>query len=351
MSTKKEIDTSIWYGLSAEGILNLLGVSPYKDMDEGINILAIRQEEHQPSLIIFELSDGEEIPYAGDPDIASADEIFNYFFDFKKLVEWTGDYLDRVVKNRKVILSLKSALESGRTIRSYERFQKQTELPIEENSTLILDHPRMPVERFFWIIGGREKNKNLGFEYETREYITSDEKKMMLTVPITISEMPRYYYDPTSSYPFSHRPVIKINNIKVEDTDILTRLVKDKEIHSIFFQDGFLSGNAFNSFNLLITERLKKVIYATFPDCFFSEEIRKSTLLDLYYQSWTVDATDDEESVMIFNGVTSFKDFILKEIKSEKDKIFKDGVNGSTWLSKTSLESLMQKFTYFVRQT
>lgn len=360
MTRKKErrINVSeIWYGLPAEGILDLLGVSHGGNLETGTNILSIRQEEinKYPS-IIFELSDENVMPFTGSSDIATADEMFDYFFDFKKLIEWTENYLDRVVKNRQVISNLKNALDSGRTIRSCERFQKQTELPIEESFSLMLDYPRIPPERYFWIVGGKEKDKNRGFKLNTQEYITSDEKKVMLNIPALVSEMPKYYYDPTSAsnYKFTRYPEVKINNIRVSDTDILTRLQKNGEIHSTFFQDKFLAENAlFNAFVVSIATKLKRVMYSTFPDCFFSEDIRKSSLLDLYFQSWASDTPDS--AIMTFNSNSGKKHriefFITEKMEKEKDKIFKEGVNGSTWLSKTTLESLMQEFTHFVKQT
>ena len=349
---EQRIDTStIWYGIPAEGILDLLGVS-HGNLEDGTNIVGMRQELLSNQLIIvFEMNDKKEMAIAaGGSDIVTPDEIFKYFFDFKNLIEWTGDYFDRVIKNRKVISNLKAALDTGRRIRSCDRFQRQTELPIDEHFSLVIDYPRMPAERFFWIIGGKEKVKDIGTEYEVKEYITSDEKKISLSTPLMISAMPKYYYDPSSNYPLTHYPAVKINNIKVNDEDILHRLLKEKEIHSTFFRDNFLSGNAFNNFVTSIAVKLKRVIYATFPDCFFSEEIRHSSLLDLYFQSWT--SMTSENSVMSFNPDSrkqSIEYYITEKMESEKNRIFKDGVNGSNWLSTTSLETLIQDFTHSVK--
>ena len=345
---EQRIDTSkIWYGIPAEGILDLLGVS-HGNLDDGINIVGMKQEIINNQLVIvFEMSDKREMPIAAaGSDIAAPDEIFKYFFDFKNLIEWTGDYFDRIIENRKVIKNLKAALDAGKRIRSCERFQRQTALPIDKHFSLVNDYPRMPVERYFWIIGGKEKAEEVGSKDEIKEYVTSDDKKILLSTPLVISEMPKYYHDPTSNYPLTHFPTIKINDIRINDTDILERLLKEKEIHSTFFQNSFLSGNTFNTYIVAIVNKLKKVIYSTFPDCFFSEEIRNSSLLDLYFQSW---ASDYDKSVMAFNPDTkkhSIEYFITEKMESEKDKIFRDGVNGSTWLSETSLESLMQEFSH-----
>lgn len=354
MTQKKDrtIDTSeIWYGLPAKGILDLLGAFQGESIEEGTNIVAIRQDVSANfPLVLFDLSDGNVIPFNGNTGIATSSEMFDFFFDFKRLIEWTTDYFDRILANRKVITSIKSSLEAGKSIRNSERFQRQTDLHIEKLFHLMVDYPQMPVERFFWLIGGKEKIKKGEYEFAIREYMTSDDKKILLSVPITVSEMPKFYYDPTSGFPFSHQPEIRINNVTIQDSDILERLAKDGEINSVFFQDKFLSGRAFDTFTVAIATKLKRVVYSTFPDCFFNEEIRLNSLLDLYFQSW---ASDAEEPIMVFNpnrNKSSLEYFISKKMEAEKDSVLKEGVKGSSWLATTSLENLMQEFTHFSRE-
>ncbi|MCK4260098.1 MAG: hypothetical protein KAX49_14055 [Halanaerobiales bacterium] len=352
MSNKINVEP-IWYGIPATEILELVEGEKFTRNPEenGINIESI--EKDKENKLIFKLSNGIKSEFTSNK-IISVNEIFNYFSNSKNLTSWTLHFLEYIASNRNVLSELKE-----RTFNTVDylnlsqiqlrKMESKTGLPFIECAPSYTNG-LTPI-LYMWALGCKKAMED-SFSYPNfradkhlipEEYITSDNQKITLYKRPLISQLPKIYFIPVSmtASKLSSFSVTKINGVTVTG-EIESRLLKEETIHSSFLDEKYLgSTDVFYDFVSNLWFNIEMLVNSTFPDSFFSSEIRENTLLDLYYQSWSVISNKERAHDVCQSLRIDIKSLLRRKLVKEREAILKGGVEASKFLRETTFESLI----------